>query len=165
MPTNAPFRIIPELARFITSGISINTGSGSPEGLPSQCRAFGCRVNANGSLTVFLAAPHAAALLRDVAASGTLAVVFSDPPTHRTIQFKGRDARVEPLEAGDPERVAAYRAAFVRCLLPLGFTEATVRALLDCQDGDLVALTFTPEAAFNQTPGAQAGEPLMAEAR
>jgi hypothetical protein len=42
----------------------------------------------------------------------------------------------------------------------LGFPEPLVRALLDCRDEDLVALTFTPVAVFNQTPGAQAGTPL-----
>jgi hypothetical protein len=116
-------------------------------------------------ITVFLSAPHAADLLRDVGQSRALAVVFSEPPTHRTIQIKGRDARVEPLALGDPAVVEAYRKAFVECLRPLGFTEAMVRALLDCADKDLVAVAFTPEAAFNQTPGAQAGTPLLAGSR
>jgi hypothetical protein len=162
MPSAAPIHLGPDYVRFMTGGVSINTGSGGSDGLPSQCRAFGCRVDAEGGrITVFLAAPQAADLLRDVARSQAVAVVFSDPPTHRTMQFKGWDAQVEPLVEGDLARVSAYRTAFVQCLLPLGFTESTVRAFLDCPDEQLVAVTFTPEAAFNQTPGAQAGTPLI----
>ncbi|MBP1771905.1 MAG: hypothetical protein H6P99_1068 [Holophagaceae bacterium] len=161
MPTANPFRLDPELVRFMTGGLSINTGSGSAEGLPSQCRAFGVRVDPTGRVTVFLAGAQAADLLRDAARSRALAVVFSDPPTHRTIQLKGRDARVEPLRPGDLAEVRAYREAFTRRLVPLGFTAPLVLALLDCPDDDLMALTFTPEAAFDQTPGAHAGAPLL----
>lgn len=161
MPTATPFRLDPELVRFMTSGLSINTGSGSPEGLPSQCRAFGVRVAPAGKVTVFLAGRQAVDLLRDAARSRALAVVFSDPPTHRTVQLKGRDACVEPLGADDLAEVRAYREAFTRRLVPLGFTAPLVHALLDCPDDDLVALTFTPEAAFDQTPGAHAGAPLI----
>ncbi len=162
MHPDAPFRLDPEHVRFMTGGVSINTGSSGEAGLPSQCRAFGCRVDADGGrITVFLSAAPGADLLRDVHRSGAIAVVFSEPPTHRTMQVKGRDAKVEPLREGDPGVVAAYRTAFVDCLLPLGFTERTLRALLDCPDADLVAVGFTPEAAFNQTPGAQAGTPLI----
>jgi len=166
MPPPTPLQLDPDHLRFMTGGVSINTGSGGASGLPSQCRAFGCRVDDSGRrVTVFLSGAQAADLLRDVGQSGALAVVFSDPPTHRTMQIKGRDARVEPLAPGDPAVVAAYRTAFVACLRPLGFTEAMVRALLDCPNADLVAVAFTPEAAFNQTPGAQAGAPLLAGPR
>jgi hypothetical protein len=161
MPTDAPFRLDPELIRFMTGGLSINTGSGRPDGPPSQCRTHGCRVDPGGRrVTVFLPASQAADLLRDVRHTGAIAVVFSEPPTHRTVQIKGRDARVEPLADGDAAQVAAYRTAFVQCLLPLGFTEPMVRALLGGPDADLVAVGFTPEAAVNQTPGAQAGSAL-----
>ena len=165
MSSDRPFRLDPELVRFMTSGVSMNAGSGDAQGTPSLCRAFGCKVDAaRGRVTVFLPAPQAVELLADVARSRALAVAFSEPPTHRTIQVKGREARVEPLAEGDAARVAAYRTAFVECLLPLGFTEPLVRALLDCPDANLVAVGFTPEAAFHQTPGAQAGTPLVSAA-
>ncbi len=160
--SHAPqLQLDPDRLRFMMGGVSINASSGSNQGLPSQCRAFGCRVDDGGRrISVFFSRPQAVDLLRDVDQSHRLAVVFSDPPTHRTIQLKGRDARVEPLAPGDPALVAAYRTAFVACLRPLGFPEPMVRALLDCPDSDLVAVGFTPEAAFNQTPGALAGAPL-----
>ena len=42
----------------------------------------------------------------------------------------------------------------------LGFGEAFGRALVDCNPADLVAVAFTPKAAFRQTPGPNAGAPL-----
>ena len=161
MPAATPFRIDPDLARFLTGGVSINAGSAAEDGTPSLCRALGCRVAPAGDrVAVFFSSRQAADLLQDVARSRALAVVFSEPPTHRTLQLKGRDAQVEPLTDGDLARVEAYRAAFAQCLAFLGFTETLVRTLLDCPDADLVALTFTPQAAFNGTPGAQAGTAL-----
>lgn len=158
-PPRHPFD--PELVRFLTGGRSLNLAAADGEGRPSQCRALGCRIDGAGArVTVFLSRHQGADLLRDAARNGALAAVFSDPPTHRTLQLKGSDARPEPLAPGDADRVAAYRTAFVQGLLPLGFKEPLIRALLDCPDQDLVALAFTPEAVFNQTPGAQAGTPL-----
>lgn len=162
MSSPAPgFRLDPDTARFLMSGVSINAGAGGADGTPSLCRAFGCRVDPGGEgVAVFFSSRQAADLLRDVAHSRALAVVFSEPPTHRTVQIKGRDARVVPLAEGDLARVRAYRDAFAQCLAFLGFTETMVRTLLDCPDADLVALAFTTAAAFNGTPGAQAGAPL-----
>jgi len=163
MPALPPLQLDPDLARFLTGGVSINAGSSSAEGVPSLCRAFGCRVDPGaGRITLFFAGSQAADLVRDVTGSGALAVVFSDPPTHRTIQIKGRDARLAPLAEGDLALVTAYRTAFAQCLVFLGFTETLVRTLLDCPDTDLVALVFTPQVAFDGTPGAQAGAPLGA---
>ena len=162
MPALPTLQLDPDLARFVAGGVSINAGSASAAGVPSLCRAFGCRVDpGTGRLRVFFATSQAADLVRDATGSGALAVVFSEPPTHRTVQIKGRDARLEPLAEGDLACVTAYRAAFAQCLVFLGFTEVMVRTLLDCPDEALVALTFTPSALFNSTPGAQAGTPLM----
>ena len=162
MPALPTLQLDPDLARFLAGGVSINAGSASAAGVPSLCRAFGCRVDpGTGRITVFFAAPQAADLVRDATRSGALAVVFSEPPTHRTVQIKGQDARLEPLAEGDLACVTAYRAAFAQCLVFLGFTEVMVRTLLDCPDEALVALTFTPSALFNSTPGAQAGTPLI----
>ena len=162
MPSLPPLRLDPDLARFVMGGVSINAGSASAEGHPSLCRAFGCRTHGDDTAVVFFSRLAAADLLRDVAAGRSLAVVFSDPPTHRTLQVKGSPLEVRPLEVAEQEAVAAYRTAFVARLAPLGFPEPLVRALLDCPDGDLVAVRFRPEAAFIQTPGAQAGSALGA---
>lgn len=162
MPPPPTLQLDPDLARFVTGGVSINAGSAGVAGAPSLCRAFGCRLEpGTGRLRVFFAQSQAADLIRDATAGGALAVVFSEPATHRTIQVKGGDARLVPLGEGDLACVETYRTAFAESLVFLGFTEVMVRTLLDCPDEALVALTFTPAALFNSTPGAQAGTPLI----
>jgi hypothetical protein len=88
------------------------------------------------------------------------AAVFSRPSTHQTIQIKGDDATVGALADGDLAHVDAYADALVQDLRTLGYTEAFGRTLVDFHPADLVAVAFTPKAAFRQTPGPNAGAPL-----
>jgi hypothetical protein len=103
-------------------------------------------------------------LLDDIGHSGQIAVVFSQPSTHRTIQVKGDHAHVGMPDAGLLEAVRIHRDAFVGEVAPLGFAAPLVRSLLDFPDHDIVAITFTPTAAFDQSPGPRAGAPLRAHA-
>jgi hypothetical protein len=100
------------------------------------------------------------ALLRDLRETRAIAVVFSQPSTHRTIQLKGADAALGPLAPGDPALIEANRVALVKDMGPIGYDEAFARTLLAYEPADLVAATFTPTAAFAQTPGPQAGKRL-----
>lgn len=165
-PASAP-RPVPALldsatAEFITSGISINAAGARPGTVPSMARATGCRVAADArSVTLLFASTPAAALLDDIRRSGAIAVVFSQPSTHRTLQLKGDDARIVPPAAGDAALAAAYVKIFTDGLTRLGYPGEVLRAVLTHDPGDLVAVEFTPLAAFSQTPGPGAGEPLV----
>lgn len=148
-------------AGFILGGVSINAAACRPGGLPALARAVGCRVaDDRSSVTILLGTAAAADLLDGVRRSGAIAVVFNDPPSHRTLQLKGRDAMVLPPEQGDSELIERYTRAFVRALAPFGHSEAMVRALLAFPGGELTSVRFTPSSAFTQTPGPRAGEPL-----
>lgn len=149
---------------FMQGGISISVGSAGRDG-PQLVRALGCKVAEGGaSVTVFVPESRSQAVQRDVFANGAIAVVFTQPSTHRTMQVKSREARVTALTAADLALVDAYREAFLAELEPMGFTEPMVRAFLACPPGELVGLTFRPTAAFTQTPGPNAGKPLEAGA-
>lgn len=151
------------LAAFVQTGVSINAGSRGAGNVPALARANGCRVAADRrSVTVFLAAAKSEALLEAVRGSRTIAVVFSEPPTHRTIQLKGTDAVAAAATGEDRAIAARWVDAFVAALVPLGYSEAVFRALLWADPADLIAVTFTPSAAFDQTPGPRAGAPLAA---
>ena len=89
-------------------------------------------------------------------------MVFSLPSSHRTLQLKGPAAQIDPLEPGDPERLRRYAGALVADVCPLGYREALVRAIVAGEPEDFVAVSFTPRAAFDQTPGPRAGAPLAA---
>lgn len=152
-----------ELADFIGGAVSISLGSCGAARVPNLTRGLGCRVSADRRrLRVWLAASASTALLADVAANATLAMVCSLPVTHRTVQLKTRDARIVALDAGDRDCVARYRAAFIGGLEALGYPAAVMSMLVAAADEDLAAIDFTPHAAFVQTPGPAAGALLGA---
>jgi hypothetical protein len=152
-------------AAFIQRGVSISIATCSRFNMPSTVRATGCRVSQDGSkVTVFVSATQGIQVLADIRDNGAIAVVFSEPSTHRAVQLKGKNASVSGIEDGDFRIVDTYRDAFVRELTPLGFDELLIYTLLSCPPADLVALSFTPCAAYSQTPGPKAGAPLGAGA-
>lgn len=163
MQTNQAPLIDTELAAFMQRGISLNLGSCGPDLLPSVARAIGCRISADrATVRMLVSKRQGAALIADVETGAALAAVFSEPSTHRTVQFKAHHARVEPASAQDIAAVARYRDGFVEELRPLGYAPELIRSFLACPDADIVALRFTPYAAFSQTPGAGAGHALQA---
>lgn len=160
-PASAKPLLDAETIEFITRRVSMAIAGRSPDNVPSSVRGCGCRVAAGGRLvTVFVSRPQATALLRDIEANGAIAVVFSRPTTHRTMQFKGSDARAVPLAPGDAQLVAAFVGSFVVELAPLGHAAPFVHAVLGARSEDLAAIEFTPSDGFAQTPGPGAGAPL-----
>lgn len=161
MPTLSSRALLQVHAPFLREGKSINVGSSNGAGRPSLVRALGAKVSVEaGTVTLFLHRPQASDLLTDLAAHGRLAVVFSDPPTHRTLQLKGSDAREVPPRPEDVAQALEYIESFARVLAPLGFTPAFVRTVQTFEPEDLATVVFTPQAAFDQTPGPQAGAVL-----
>ena len=148
-------------AVFVCGGVSINAACGRAGALPSLARAVGCRVSADRCrVTLLFASTPAAALLDDLRRCGAIAVVFTQPSTHRTLQLKGCDARIVPPEPGDRALTECYTDAFAAELAPFGHPDPVVRTLLAHDPGDIVGVHFTPSSAFSQTPGPGAGEPL-----
>ena len=155
--------IDPGQIAFMRSGVSISIASCDRNGMPQLVRALGCRVSDDGSrVTVFVPESKSQAVQRDIFASGAIAVTFTQPSTHRTMQLKSRDARVSALQPDDAQLVEAYRDAFVVEVGAMGHHEAMVRTLLFCPPEQLVALSFCPSEAYSQTPGPKAGKKLEA---
>lgn len=158
--TTSPAVIDAEYARFLQGAVSIIAASRNAANQPELVRAHGCRVARDRRrVRLFLATTQAAALLEDVRRNGLIAVVFTEPGTHRSVQVKGDSARITRLRPDEAPRADAYRDAMVLQLGKGGVSEALTRALLDPMDG-LVALEFMPTHAFVQTPGPGAGRPL-----
>jgi len=150
-----------ELAAFIQGPVSVHVASRDARNTPNLARALGCRVTPdNRRVTLFLQASHGATMLADFRDNGAVAVVFSRPTTHRTVQLKGRDASLEALQDDDGVRIARYREAFVAELAALGYDASLPRTLLAGPRSDFVAVSFSVSAAFEQTPGPGAGAAL-----
>jgi hypothetical protein len=148
-------------AAFIEGGVSINASSRDANKTPSMARAVGCRVSTDRkSVTILIPKSRAPELLDSIAFCHQIAVVFSEPSTHRTIQLKGTDASIVPIEKSDAKLNERFADAFVAEVCPLGYEKEVIRALVSCEVEDLSAVKFTPSLAFQQTPGPRAGEPL-----
>lgn len=147
---------------FIQTGVSISLAACAPDRLPSMTRGLGCKVMDGGrQLGIFVKRSQAADLLDNIRSSdGRVANVFSLPSSNRTLQLKGIDARVEPFDPRDLPIVEGHIDDFVREVLPLGMQEAVVRTIFSFAVDDLVTVLYSPCAAFSQTPGPKAGEPI-----
>jgi len=149
-----------DIRELLTGGVSIVLASRNALLVPSIARASGCRiVGAEPRLRTIVSALQAGALLEDVRDCAMVSATFTLPPTHRALQFKGSDARIEAAAEEDHAAVERYVAAFTRTIGPLGFGADFVRAFY-AAPADLVAIEFTPADAFQQTPGPAAGTRL-----
>jgi len=154
----AAFRLPEEFAALIAKGVSCIVGSRDAQHRPSVMRAVASRLDADGvSVTVYLSRPQSRQLLQDIAATGHVAVVFSEPSTHRTVQVKATRAALRDADAQDAPELTRCRDCLERELQALGYEAGLASVLLAHRPQDLVAVTLVPEQAFDQTPGPQAG--------
>lgn len=154
----------PEQAALITHQVSIIVGSRDARYRPHLMRAVGCRLSDDRRrITLLMPQGSSREVLNDLRENGQIAVVFSEPSSNRTLQLKGGDAVVASCEPGDAALAERYLAGFVDEIGQLGFAAEVAHTLLG-HDADLVAVQFTVTAAFDQTPGPSAGEPLAAPA-
>jgi len=149
-------------AAFIQGPVSVIVASRNAELLPDVVRGCGCRVSRDRrQVIVLIEADRASTLLDDIAANGMIAAVFSQPSTHKTIQLKGTDARVVSVTAADRAAAQRHLRDWSEDLGRIGYKEAFAAALHGGA-GALAAIRFTPTAAFQQTPGPGAGQPIGA---
>jgi len=150
-----------EHAAFVQGSVSIAAASRDVHNVPSIGRMTGCRVAVDRRrVTVYAAASQVPQLLTDIRSCGRIAVVFSRPSTNRSFQLKSDDAVVRPLVADELAVISRYAQAFAIEIAPLGHGAEHARALFMCVDDDLIAIDFTPNAAFEQTPGPSAGKAI-----
>ena len=132
---------------------------------PSIMRAVGSVVCAgSASVTVFVSRPQSRQLIQDISSTGRIAVVFSEPISHLTVQLKGVNARIRLAEASDATALARYLASMETEIQQVGFDTSFTRAMLAHRLEDVVAITFEPSQAFDQTPGPKAGSAIGASA-
>jgi hypothetical protein len=101
-----------------------------------------------------------AALTASAQSGGPIAVTFSAPLSHRTLQIKGFSSRLEELEPDDLSSVRQQGEAFAAILVAVGHSPAFVQAFSDYLSSALWVLSFPADEAFEQTPGPGAGRSL-----
>jgi hypothetical protein len=155
-----------DVLEFLGHRVMVSLASRDADHVPSVIRCHGFRVYPQTQrLTVYVVARQAERVLADVRATGLVAVVFSEPCTHRTVQIKGENASVGPLEEGDWPLIGAYPDIAVAELGPLGYPEAWIRKVFECTPAQMLSVRFAPGSAFAQTPGPRAGVRLSGAVR
>ena len=150
---------------MMARGVSVIVSSCGHDLTPSLMRAVGSQISPQGDrITVFLNRQQSTQLLRDVASTGRVAVVFSEPHSHRTVQLKSREARLREVTPDDVPALQRYLRAMQGELGRIGLAPDFAAAMLAHRLEDLSAVTFAPEQAFDQTPGPRAGQPLVGPA-
>ncbi|PKO36369.1 MAG: hypothetical protein CVU33_18790 [Betaproteobacteria bacterium HGW-Betaproteobacteria-6] len=148
-------------AAFIQTGVSISLAACSGDRMPSMSRGLGCKLIDGGrQIAIFVKRSQSAELLENIRNSGRVANVFNLPSSNRTLQLKGDDAQIRPFDPADLPVIESHLPQFLEEVIPFGMPENMVRALLAYTVDDLVTVVYSPNAAFTQTPGPKAGDPL-----
>lgn len=147
-----------ELAIFLESGVSILVGTRDARLLPEAVRAFGARVGAAGEeLTVFVPQAVGAVTAANARDNGRIAVLFSRPSDHRSLQVTGRVQSTVPGDDADRAVVDRYRCELAQALAGVGLPP---RLTLRAAHWPCHAIRLRVEAIYVQTPGPGAGAPL-----
>jgi hypothetical protein len=141
----------------ISSAISSRDASNQP----SLTKCLAVRVSGDqGTVEVFVDADRSVDVLRDLRAGNPIALVCSEPMSHRTIQVKGARAEIGPVAPDDWKFIAARVEAIIAHIAPLGYPEDGLRVYFSFTPSALTRIVFAASAAFLQTPGPGAGAPL-----
>jgi hypothetical protein len=147
-----------ELKAFLESGVHIYAGACDAALVPSTSQAWGPRVSEDGaSVEFFVDRPAGEQLITDLRTNGRIAATFTCPPTHRTIQLKGRCVEIGDPAPDDWAWIERHRTSFTQVVAYYGYPAHLVRNLWSMQ---VTRVRFTVEDVFNQTPGPGAGARL-----
>ena len=152
-------------AEFLETGCALLVGTATPGGEPVATRGWGCTVLENGPTTVrlrLLLSLDDPRGLEHVRPGDAVAVTATSVRTLRSRQLKGTVRAIEPGDAADTERMAAYCEAFFGDIVA---TDAPPPELPErLRPTGVVAWVVDAGEAYDQTPGPSAGTPLPAAA-
>jgi hypothetical protein len=148
----------PLLARFIEF-----VDSGTSLLIATRDAAHGCEVVRVAAaclleqrIQLLVPLPEGERSLRNLAANGCIALTAAHPTSYRAFQIKGRDASL----ASWPEMESAAERHFTAMAAELAQLGVSPEQTARLWSRSYVAVAFTPEALFEQTPGPVAGRPL-----
>jgi hypothetical protein len=149
----------PAVVEFVQGGVAVGVATRDDNLRPEFARGWGPEVSADGrSLTVCVSAPEGSWMRANLERNGAVAVGFSPPTIARAVQLKGVATRVGEPEAADLERVERHVRSFVAECERIG-APAELSERMFVRAG-LVAVEFSIDEVFDQTPGPTAGRRL-----
>ncbi|MFC5585322.1 hypothetical protein ACFPOD_09370 [Nitratireductor kimnyeongensis] len=149
-----------ELSEFCESGVSVIIAVGGRGNVPLSGQGCACRVLEGGRMRILLLRRSNQAILAAADQGAPVAVTFSQPHTHRSIQIKGVDVITGECSPSDRQAAVEQLAGLEQELRDVDYARRFTEAYCAVDVDDLVALDFYPVAAFVQTPGPGAGAEL-----
>jgi hypothetical protein len=148
-----------DLAAFLEEGIAIQLGTRNARFEPNGVRVVAVAVERDGRHVVAYV-PDAAApqVLPDLESNGQAALVFARPPDERACQVKGTFTHARPATEAERARVEAQWGRWLDRLVSIGVARATLEPWITWP---CTAIRLRVTAIFNQTPGPNAGAPLV----
>ena len=148
-----------QLTGFVEDGVGIHIGTRNERLEPNGARAIAAMVEEDGAhLTVYVPKVAAARVLPDLESNGLAAIVFGRPTDERACQIKGTFVGARAARANERPRIMAQWEAFLDNLGRVGIPRDGMAAWTTWP---VVAIRLRPTAIFNQTPGADAGAPIV----
>ena len=149
----------PEVVEFIHGGVAVGVATRGDDLRPEFARGWGPEVSTDGrSLSLCVAAPEGSRMRANLEGNGALAVGFSPPTIARAVQLKGVATVVGEPDAADLERVERHLRSFVAEAERIGAPPELARRMF--VGAGLVAVQFSIDEVFDQTPGPTAGRRL-----
>jgi hypothetical protein len=148
-----------EVVEFIHGGVAVGVATRDGDLRPEFARGWGPEVSADGrSVALCVSAPEGSRVRANLEGNGAVAVGFSPPTIARAVQVKGVATAVGEPEAADLERVERHVQSFVAEAERIGAPAELSRRMF--VGTGLVAIRFSVDEVFDQTPGPTAGRRL-----
>ncbi len=151
-----------DLVALAQGGVSVVLASCSADGRPIAGIGVGARVDGAGAIRVFLTRQANLPLLKALEAGRAIAVTFSRARDHRSFQVKANSAAILRSCPDDTPEIARQCAVFRDELIGINLPRHVAEGYTTYDPDDLLAIEFTPDQAYVQTPGPGAGSPLSA---
>ena len=153
-------RLSDTLVEFLNGPLMILLGTRSAAFVPEIGRAIGQRLSPEASaLDLIVSRWQWPATVDNIAATGALAVTLARPDDYVTYQFKG-SAKLLTARAEDVALAERHMRRMFDCLCGLGVEPAAAASWFCGREPVVARLQIA--AVFVQTPGAQAGTPVLA---
>jgi hypothetical protein len=149
----------PAVVEFIHGGVAVGVATRDDDLRPEFARGWGPEVSADGrSLRLCVTAPEGSRMRANLERNGAVAVGFSPPTIARAVQVKGVATVMGEAEAADLQRVERHVRSFVAEAERVGAPVELSRRMF--VGTGLVAVEFSIDEVFDQTPGPTAGRRL-----
>ncbi|MCB9894237.1 MAG: pyridoxamine 5'-phosphate oxidase family protein [Planctomycetes bacterium] len=142
-----------ELREFLQTGHVCVIATRDEELRPDWGHAAGVRV-LKSRCVVFVEPDSSNRSLDNLRANGLIAVVVTEPITHRAIQLKGKGAKLRDLTAAEHKLASRLAQSARQAVIEVGIAP---RVAATWNFESLVAVEFELTGVFEATPGPKAG--------